>query len=272
MKAIFIYLRLIKLNNSNYMFKRLLSTILFLYTFTSINAQYSNTFNRDIGLTVGLVNFKGDFGESGNTKNYFKNNGYIITGVFYLSLNTNYHRFIDNFKLRLEASYMNCDLAHYGRWADPNDPRLFATQLKSMKGNVQSTSFGAQVEFFPFGTDEYTKEEGFIPYISLGGQLNSYSTKITSSLGPIDTPISTPIKYLNGGLRGISSDVVPSLSMSIGTRYKLTSVTSLVLDMRLQYYFSDWVDGMNPNKSKYPENKAEDWLTIINVGYIFYLE
>jgi hypothetical protein len=270
MKAIFIYLRMIKLNNTNNMFKRILSTILFLFMFTSVNAQYSDAFYKDIGITVGLVNFKGDFGESGNTENYFKNSGYIITGVYYLSTNTNYRRFIDYFKLRLEASYMNCDLAHYGKWVDSNNQGLFATQLRAMKGSVNSISAGAQIEFYPFDQDEYGADN-FLPYLSFGGQVNSYNSKITSSLGPIGSPISTPIKYLDGA-KSNSRGIVPSVSLGIGTRYKLSTYTSLVFDCRMQYYFSDWVEGMSPTKSKYPENKSNDWLTSFSLGYIYYLK
>lgn len=259
-------------NKTNFMLKRLLTAILIVFTLTSINAQYSNEYNRDIGITVGFVNFKSDFGERGNFENYIKNNGYIITGVYYLSFNTNYASFVDYFKLRLEASYMNCDLAHYGRWADPANQGDFATQLRAMKGNVKAGSVGAQIEYYPFGQDDYTRADMFIPYMSIGGQLSSYSSKISSSLGPIGSPISTPIKYMNGAARPSSSGIVPSVSMGIGTRYKLTTYTSLVLDMRLQYYFSDWVDGMNPDKTKYPENKSNDWLTSVNVGYIWYFE
>jgi hypothetical protein len=166
---------------------------------------------------------------------------------------------------------MNCNLAHYGKWVDPSKNGVFATQLRAMKGNIQAETFGVQLEYYPLGQDDFTGEEGFIPYISFGGQINNYSTKISSSLGPIDTPISTPIKYLNGGIRAKSNGMVTSISTSIGARHKLTTYTSLVLDLRLQYYFSDWVDGMNPDKSLYSENKSNDWLTSINLGYIWYL-
>jgi hypothetical protein len=58
---------------------------------------------------------------------------------------------------------------------------------------------------------------------------------------------------------------------SVGTRYKLNELSDLIIETKMQYYFSDWVDGLNPNSSKYPENKANDWLVWLNVGYIYYL-
>jgi hypothetical protein len=45
-----------------------------------------------------------------------------------------------------------------------------------------------------------------------------------------------------------------------------------MVDLRLQYYFSDWVDGLKPNPDLYKENKANDWLVWFNVGYIYYLQ
>ena len=259
----------------NFMYKKILITIVLVFTMTNLNAQYSNGlfggFFADIGVTVGAVNFKSDFGERGNVQNYMQNNGYVVTGVFYLTLDTNYSSFTDYFKLRFEASYMNCNLEHFGKWVDPSNQGVFATQLRAMKGAVQSETLGVQLEYFPFGQDQFTGADGFIPYVSFGGQIINYSTKISSSLGPIGTPISTPIKYLNGGVKAESNGRVPTLSTSIGTRYKLTTFTSLVLDLRLQYYFSDEVDGMNPNKSLYPENQSNDWLTSVSIGYIYYL-
>ena len=228
--------------------------------------------NTKTSINTVFLNIKSDFVERGDFENYIKNNGYVITGVYYLSFITNYSSFVDYFKLRLEASYMNCGLAHFGKWVDGANQGVLATQLRAMKGSVQAGTLGAQIEYYPFGQDDYTRADIFVPYVSLGGQISSYSSKISSSIGPIGSPISTPVKYLSGGARSSSSGIVPSISTSIGTRYKLTTYTSLVLDLRLQYYFSDWVDGMNPDKSRYPENKSNDWLTSVNVGYIFYFE
>jgi len=46
----------------------------------------------------------------------------------------------------------------------------------------------------------------------------------------------------------------------------------LMIDMRLQYYFSNWVDGLNPDPTIYLENRANDWNVWFNVGYIYYLQ
>ena len=64
---------------------------------------------------------------------------------------------------------------------------------------------------------------------------------------------------------------------SVGVRYKLSDLSDLMLDARWQYYFSNWVDGLNPSLANngsvpVPENKANDWIYWINLGYIYYLD
>lgn len=253
------------------MLKKILLILILVFIAPAMKAQFFDRIYGDFGVTVGEVNFKSDFGERGNFENYVKNNGYIITGVYYLTSNTSYSSFTDYFKIRLEASYMNSTLAHFGKYVDENNQGVFATQLRAMKGSVQAVGIGTQLEYYPLGQDDFTGNDTFVPYVSFGGQLSSYSSKISSSIGPIGSPFSTPIKYLNGGAKPNSSGIVPSISTSLGTRYKLSTYTSLLLDLRLQYYFSDWVDGMNPDKSIYTENKSNDWLTTFNLGYIYYL-
>jgi hypothetical protein len=49
-----------------------------------------------------------------------------------------------------------------------------------------------------------------------------------------------------------------------------------MLDGRWHYYFSDWVDGLNPTfenngTTPVPENKANEWIYWLNVGYIYYI-
>jgi hypothetical protein len=45
-----------------------------------------------------------------------------------------------------------------------------------------------------------------------------------------------------------------------------------MVEARFQYFGSDWVDGLNPNKEIYTENKYNDWQVWLTFGYIFYLD
>ncbi len=235
------------------------------------NLSYSQNYNTydEVGIMSGPVFFKSDFGERGNFENFYKNNGFSLGVFYYVSAIDNYNSLKEHFKLRLEASYMKCDLQHYGIYVDSDNTSLFANQLRAMKGIIKATNIGFQTEYYPFRTDDYNRGVDFSPYISLGAQLSLYSSKIYSDLGPLGTPITTPIKYLNG-YRNDNNGVVASLTSSIGTRYRLSDYNSLVADFRLQYYFSDWVDGLNPNRQIYTENKYNDWSVTLNIGYVYY--
>ena len=146
---------------------------------------------------------------------------------------------------------------------------MFTTQLRAMRGNVETLNAGFQLEYYPWKTDDYSRgSSDFSPYISGGAQLSNYTSEVTSTLGQFGSPSVTPVKYRDGFKN--ESGIVGSLTTSIGTRYLLDNYNALILDARIQYYFSDWVDGLNPNKNIYTENKANDWSTTINFGYIYY--
>lgn len=111
----------------------------------------------------------------------------------------------------------------------------------------------------------------------MGPQVSYYTATATSELGELGNITTTPAKYLipsDGHPHGYSNEskVVFSGALNIGTRYKLNKMSDLVFDIRAQYFSSDWVDGLNPNEDLFKENKNNDWLTFIGLGYIFYFD
>ena len=163
------------------------------------------------------------------------------------------------------------DLEHVGRWVDASNNGTFATQLRGMKGSTQTLGVGLQLEYFPFQTDDYLfRGNGFSPFISVGGQFSNYTSTATSTLGPLGLASTTPVKYMNAYKN--ESKAVGSVSAGFGTRYKLGNSDALLMDVRFQYFFSDWVDGLNPNSRVYTENQSNDWMTVISFGYVYYLE
>jgi hypothetical protein len=137
-----------------------------------------------------------------------------------------------------------------------------------MSAKVNEISIGGHIEYFPFKTDDYIRGIGFTPYVSLGGQANFYSVVSSSSLGESNIPPTTPVKYLDAVRT--EDKIVASISGGIGTRFKLSEYHSLMVEFNSKFYFSDFVDGLNPNRKVYTENKANDWATSLNFGYIFY--
>lgn len=264
-------------------------SILFFYLLLigfSSDALAQFGFSHEIGAIVGPVAFQSDYGERHNINTNAGNTGYGIGIIHYLNFSykadcdcyTPETYFNDHFKLRSELSYNKTKLKHYGEWVDPIHTSPDADKLRAMRGSTAVTNIGMQLEYFPFSIRDFTATiESWGPFISLGAQFSFYNAESSSTMGTLGTPLTTFPKYLDPSDNhpfGFSTETnsVWSIVSSVGTRYKLAPLSDLMIDLRLQYYFSDWVDGINQNKALYKENKANDWLVWFNVGYIYYLQ
>jgi len=257
--------------------------ILFFGVSNTAKAQFG--FSHEIGVIAGPVAFQSDYGERHDLSTNAGNTGYGIGIIHYMNFSytaecncyTPETYFNDHFKLRSELSYNKTKLDHFGQWVE-GKPSLGKEQLKAMDGSTNVTNIGMQLEFFPLSIREFTETIGsWAPFVSLGAQYSFYNAKAYSTMGPLGTPLTTFPKYLtptDDRAYGFSSESssVWSVVSSVGTRYKLSPLSDLMIDLRWQYYFSDWVDGLKPNPDLYKENKANDWLVWFNVGYIYYIQ
>lgn len=248
-----------------------------------INIPYSSFSQlgivHEIGVIAGRTEFRSDYGQRDNTQTNLNNMGFGIGVVDYLnfSYTDNLNMYVkEHFKVRSELSYSKSNLQHYGEWVKKNS--VGAKQLQAMQGSTQLLNLGLQLEFYPLDIHDFENTIGsFAPYISIGPQISYYTTTASSTMGDLGNPITTFPKYMtpsDGRPYGYSNEskAVFSETVNIGTRYKLTTMSDLVVDLRVQYFNSDWVDGLNPNKDLYKENKGNDWLTFIGLGYIIYLD
>ncbi len=242
-------------------------------------------FSHEIGVIAGPVAFQSDYGERYDFSTNAGNTGFGIGLIHYLNFSytadcncyTPETYFNDHFKLRNEFSYNKTDLNHFGQWVEgkPSDGK---EKLKAMFGSTSVTNIGMQLEFFPWSIRDFTGTVGsWAPFVSLGSQFSFYNAKASSTLGTLGTSLTTFSKYLDptdDRPYGFSSEssTVWSVVSSVGTRYKLSPLSDLMVDLRLQYYFSDWVDGLKPNPDLYIENKANDWNLWFSVGYIHYIQ
>ncbi|RYG30387.1 MAG: glutamate dehydrogenase [Chitinophagaceae bacterium] len=243
-----------------------------------MNAQFG--FSHEVGVIVGPVAFQSDYGQRGDFKTNAGNTGIGVGLIHYLNFayraECNCYApetfFNDHFKLRSELSFNHTKLNHEGEWAERNN--TFGRQLKAVEAETSVTNIGVQLEFFPLSIREFSASPGKLaPFISLGGQFSFYNPKASSQLGNGvlgDDPTITPVKYFDAFDH--EGGTTWSVVGSVGTRYKLTTLSDLMIDLRWQYYFSNWVDGLSPNPDVYKENKANDWLVWLNVGYIYYLD
>jgi hypothetical protein len=250
------------------MLKKVVILILLYINIGLASAQVRGFFG-EIGISAGPVFLQSDYGERNVFKNYIQNNGFSVTGSYFITPDSDYHLTREHFRFRFDVSYMHSTLQHHGQWVAPSKTSLFAEQLRAMRGEVTTIGIGTQVEFYPWKTEESRNDKvKFYPYISLGGQLSNYTSKATSLLGPLGNPATTPEKYQTGYRN--DTKVVGSASTSIGTRYLFDNYHAIFIDAKVQYYFSDWVDGLNPDRRIYSENKANDWISCVSVGYIYY--
>jgi hypothetical protein len=263
---------------------RYFSLILFVLFAFSNNSNAQFGFSHEVGVIAGPIAFQSDYGERYNLSTNAGNTGLGIGIIHYINFSyeaecncyTPETYFNDHFKLRSELSYNKTDLEHLGELA--NKPGPAAEKLRAMKGSTAVTNIGMQLEYFPFSIRDFTSRIGSLgPFVSLGAQFSYYDAKAYSTLGPLGTPLTTFPKYLvptDNRPYGFSTEggSVWSVVSSVGTRYKLTPLRDLMVDLRFQYFFSNWVDGLNPNPAIYKENKANDWLVWFNVGYIYYLQ
>lgn len=244
------------------------------------NAQFG--FSHEVGAFVGPVNFRSDFGESENTRNNLGNIGFGVGLVHYMNFSyraecncyTPETYFNDHFKLRSELAYTKTKLDHFGKWAEKQS--LGGQQLRAMDGEARVTDIGMQLEYFPWSIRQFTATDGaWGPFVGLGAHYSFYKPNVHSKLGQISPltvgAIDDGTKYLNGAYNNDGGSTW-SIVSSVGTRYKLNELSDLFVELRWQYYFSDWVEGLNPDPVKYTENKANDWNLWLNFGYIYYLD
>ena len=275
MKLVFIYLS----DNEKSLamtkkFKYLL--ILLLGVNFSMTAQFG--FSHEVGAFVGGVAFQSDFGVRHDFETNAGNTGFGVGLVHYMNFSyraecncyTPETYFNDHFKVRTELSYNSTKLEHFGEWADKES--LAGNQLKAMKGEAKVTDIGMQLEYFPLSIREFTATNGsWAPFLGLGAHYSFFSNHTYSELGPLGSPLTTYPRYLNGGYSSEGGSTWSVVS-SVGTRYKLTELSDLFVELRWQYYFSDWVDGLNKDPNIWNENKSNDWNVWFHVGYIYYLD
>lgn len=244
--------------------------------------QFSNAqlgFSHEIGVIAGPIAYQSDFGIRYDFETNSGNSGFGIGIIHYINFAyradcncyTTDTYFNDHFKLRSEIAWNKTTLNHFGKWVDNRRTSANADRLRAHSGEAQNWDIGMQLEFFPrsiraFSAGAYS----FAPFASLGAHYVSYNPGVTTTYG--DTNIENANNFYTGWEPGSISDQngsTWSIVSSVGTRYKLTILSDLMIDLRFQYFFSNWTDGLN---HQLPSNKANDWLVWLNFGYIYYLD
>lgn len=262
------------------MSKNFICIFIVFFGFLNLSTAQSSVAH-EVGGFFGPSVMKSDYGQRNNDDSSYRNTGFAVGLVHYMnfsyrSMSDAY--FNEHFKVRSEISFNKTKLNHFGKWIE-NGNSIGRQQLRAMEGNSSILNLGAQLEYFPLSEiHDFEYSVGSVsPYISLGIQYNFYNVTSSSTMGELGTVEATFPKYLvpsDGHSYGFSSENSSTWSIvsGIGARYKLTDLSDLMVDLRFQYFNSDWVDGLNPNKEVFTENKYNDWQVWLTFGYIFYLD
>ncbi len=253
---------------------RILLLVLVFLVFPKQDIYSQFGFSHEIGVIAGPLALYSDFGQRNDNETNFGNSTIAIGIVHYINFSYRadcncYAKdkyFNDHFKLRSEIDYHKTKLEHLGRWVAPDQQGSAADFLRSMKGESQIFEIGAQLEYFPLSIRDFASGGAKLaPFISAGIHWIAYDPNVTyNNDGDYYGGKYDPATTINNE----GSNTWAFLT-SVGVRYKLTRMSDLMLDSRIQYYFSNWVDGLNP---EVPENKANEWHYWLNFGYIYYIQ
>jgi|26BtaG_2_1085354.scaffolds.fasta_scaffold00024_47 hypothetical protein len=258
---------------------RILLMVFFLLIFTKQEIFSQGSLSHELGVIAGPLALYSDYGERNDTQTNFGNMGLSIGLVHYINFyfkDLRYSYFKNHFMIRNEIDFYKMNLQHYGEWVDPAKTSLTADQLRAMSGSTTVFEIGTNLEYYLFNLRDFASGgPKLAPYIGVGANWVSFYPEVKSTIGPLNSNASTPIKYRNSFQNEKGSTW--AAAASVGMRYKLTQMSDLLLDARWHYYFSDYIDGLNPSEENnrsvpVPENKSNDWRFGLNVGYIFYLD
>lgn len=257
--------------------KRLTISFVLLFSIQLGFAQLG--FSHEIGVIAGPIAYQSDFGMRNDFETNSGNTGFGIGVVHYMNFayrsdcncyTTNKY-FNDHFKLRTEISWNKTTLNHFGEWVSEDRVTPEADQLRAHSGEAENWDIGMQLEFFPRSVRAFSAGAySFAPFASLGAHFVSSNPKVTTTYGT--TLPDDPNNFYSLWDAGSVSDERGStwaLVSSIGTRYKLSILSDLMIDLRFQYFFSDFTDGLDHQLSS---NKTNDWMLWLNFGYIYYLD
>lgn len=248
-------------------------SILFVF-FLSAHCFSQNSYN-EIGLGIGPVSFRGDWGERGDQSTNLGNTGFGLnivhfTNFAYARKTSSY--FNKHFKVRNQLSFHYTSLDHYGRWVNEESAPFL---LANMSGSSMVIEIGTGLEWNWKHIRSFERQKKVLqPYAGFGINLVYFNPTVETSLpGEIGLPSNTWSTFLpseNGDKRVSNSDeITAALNFQVGTRYRLNSDLDFFMEGKWHYYFSDFVDGLNPRN---PNNDSNDWVFMLNVGFVYYID
>jgi hypothetical protein len=235
----------------------------FVFFFLLIGTQMSFSqalFSHELGAVVGPVQFRSDFGEREDASTNLGNSGFGVGFVYYMNFAFGAGRtyripdwyIFDHVQFRADVSYNQTKLEHFGVWTEGDSQN--AAKLRTHTGEARNVDLGFQFEYFPLSIRDFESSFfKFSPYVGLGVHYTFYSPEaytdyVNPATGIADGNINNANNFWSAWDAGSidpSQGSTWSLVTSAGVRYKLTPFSDLLLDLRWQYFGSDWLDGLN---------------------------
>jgi len=249
--------------------------ILMLFLSLWSNKAYSQLgISNELGVIAGPAGFFTDYGERYNLRNNLENGGFGVGLVHYMnfafkgpcSSRPTKLWFTRHFRIRNEIDYLRSNLEHYGPVASKSNGG--GDQLRAMHGKTQIVEAGTSLEYHFFGIKEARDFAVlFAPYISLGVHYVYFDPSAYSDLGPLSSP-EVLFPSFKDGLFLEEGNTFAILG-SAGVRYRLGRFNDLQIEARATYYNSDKIEGLDVQG---PQNKFNDVVLWLNIGYIYYLD
>lgn len=239
----------------------------------SLSSHAQLGFSHEVGIIAGPVAFQSDYGER---YDWDTNKGNVGTGIglvhyinFAYRADCNCYTqdtyWNDHFKIRNQIAYHVTTLNHLSELADR--PSLAGLQLRSMEGRAKVFEIGTHLEWFPWSIRDFQDgQPKFAPYLGIGAHYVNYRPEATSSLGPLNNPVTTYPTFIDR--IDTSQGSTFSLVGDIGFRYKVSQMSDILVSSAWHYYDSNFVDGLSPDNVN---NRSYDFIWWFNVGYIYYL-
>lgn len=237
----------------------------------------------EVAFAFGISDYTTDYGARYNTDANVTRNYGLGFGIIHYWTFTDYryrwnHQtsyFAEHFRIRSEISYHQAPLEHYGKWI-----RIIGgvpgEKLRGMHGKSRTLNIGSALEYHFVDINDFGSRRDpnlkWSPYLSLGAMVDFYNPSIWTRYGDGNWKEDYNLlfaKWAGPDRARDTKGITMSATLGVGTRYKLGEYSDLFIENRHQYFFSNWVDGLNARDDV--ANKFVDWLIWLHVGYIYYL-
>lgn len=252
-----------------------LNYFIILLVFLLSAPSFAQNVYHEIGFGIGPVSFRGDWGERGDRRTNLGNTGFGVNILHFANFaygRNSYKYFQKHFKIRNQFTVHQTNLNHYGRWVRNESESL----LESMSGKTTVFELGTGLEWNWKPIRDYERQtEVFQPYAGFGINLVYFNPSVETSLpGRIGSVTNTwhtflPLPSGNRDRISNSSDFTAAINFQGGTRYRVNEDVDLFIEGRWHYFFSDFVDGLDPRNVN---NKSNDWMFFLNLGFTYYFD